>query len=147
LFIPERLNDSSYAHELAMAVVFTSPFLCLGDNPRHYLDSEARDVLKALPSVWDQTIVLPQSEIGQLAAFARRKGNQWFIGVINDTTPRQEKINLSFLGGGNFKLVVLADSPDRNDAFMRKTATVTRKDILTLPLRKDGGYVAWLVPE
>src|ERR1039458_8316404 len=113
LLIPGRLNGSSFAHELAMAIVFTSPYLCMGDNPKHYLDSEACDVLKALPAVWDQTLVLPQSKIGQLAAFARRHGDQWFIGVINNTTPRREQIDLNFLGKGNFKFIELADSPKR----------------------------------
>ncbi|HET7624292.1 MAG TPA: glycoside hydrolase family 97 catalytic domain-containing protein, partial [Verrucomicrobiae bacterium] len=147
LFIPKRLDGSSFAHELAMAVVYTSPFLCMGDNPQHYLDSAAADVLKALPAVWNETRVLPKSKIGEIAAFARRHGNQWFIGVINGTMPRRETVVLNFLGKGNYKLVELADSPDRNDAFARSERIVTRKDTLTLPLRKDGGYVAWLVPE
>jgi alpha-glucosidase len=147
LLIPERLKGSSYAHELAMPVIFTSPYLCMGDNPKHYLESEASDVLKALPSVWDETIVLPPSEIGQLAVYARRHGNQWFIGALNNTQPRQVQISLDFLGSGGFKLVELADDPDREAAFARRTATVTRSDSLILPLRKDGGYVAWLVPQ
>jgi len=146
LLIPKRLNGSSFAHELAMPIVFTSPYLCMGDNPTNYLNSVAVDVLKALPSVWDETRVLPDSEIGQLAIYARRNGNQWFIGVINDFTPRREQINLSFLGQGQYKLVELADDGERNDAFVRTERVVTAKDALTLPLRKDGGYVAWLKP-
>ena len=146
LLIPRRLNGSSYAHELSMAVIFTSPFLCMGDNPTNYLQSEAADVIKALPAVWDETRVLPSSEIGQLAIFARRHGNQWFIGALNDLTPRRESVALTFLGSGNYKLVELADSPERNDAFVRSERQVMRADRLTLPLRKDGGYVAWLVP-
>jgi alpha-glucosidase len=146
LLIPQRLNGSSYAHELAMAIVFTSPFLCLGDNPGNYLHSAAADVFKALPPVWDETFVLPDSRIAQLAAFARRRGDQWFVGVINDTTPRRETVSLNFLGQGNYKLVELADDPERNDAFVRTERAVTRKDSLVLPLRRDGGYVAWLVP-
>lgn len=146
LLIPQRLNGSSYAHELAMAVVFTSPFLCLGDNPGNYLHSAAADVFKALPPVWDETFVLPDSKIGQLAAFARRHGEQWFIGVINDTTPRRETVRLNFLGKGSYKLVELADDPERNDAFVRSERAVTREDNLVLPLRRDGGYVAWLAP-
>lgn len=102
-------------------------------------------MLKALPPVWDETIVLPGSEIGEQAAFARRRGDEWFIGVINDQMPRREDLSLKFLGGGNFKLVELADSPGRNDTLVRTERTVTAKDSLTLPLRKDGGYVAWLV--
>jgi alpha-glucosidase len=144
LLMPDRLKGSSYAHELAMAVVFTSPFLCLGDNPTNYLNSKAIDLIKVLPSTWDETIVLPFSEIGGQAAFARRHGNDWFIGVVNDQTPRRESISLKFLGDGKFKLVELADSPERNDLFVRDERTVTAKDLLPLPLRNDGGYVAWL---
>lgn len=146
LFIPKRLNGSSFAHELSMAVVYTSPFLCMGDNPTNYLNSVAVDVIKALPPVWDETVVLPNSEIGELAAFARRRNDQWFIGAINDLTPRNETVSLKFLGAGNYKLVELADNPERNDAFVRKERVVSSKDTLTLPMRKDGGYVAWLVP-
>jgi len=90
--------------------------------------------------------VLPFSEIGEQAAFARRHGKEWFIGVINNQMPRRENILLKFLGAGNYKLVELADSPERNDVFARTERTVTAKDSLTLPLRRDGGYVAWLVP-
>ncbi len=146
LFMADRLKGSSYAHELAMAVVFTSPYLCMGDNPTNYLNSVAVDVLKALPPVWDETRVLPASEIGELSLFARRSGEQWFIGGINDLTPRREKISLNFLGKGAYQLVELADSPDRNDAFVRTERKVTSKDMLHVPLRKDGGYVAWLRP-
>jgi alpha-glucosidase len=147
LLIPKRLNGSSFAHELAMPIVFTSPFLCLGDNPTNYLNSAAADVLRALPSVWDETRVLPGSEIGELAAFARRKGDQWFVGVLNDLTPRRPTVALDFLGQGKFRLVELADDPERNDNFIRTERSVTRRDTLVLPLCKDGGYVAWLVPQ
>ncbi|MGC3957789.1 MAG: glycoside hydrolase family 97 catalytic domain-containing protein [Verrucomicrobiota bacterium] len=146
MFMADRLKGSSYAHELAMAIVFTSPYLCFGDNPTNYLNSVAVDVLKALPAVWEETRVLPGSEIGELAAFARRHGDQWFIGAINDLTPRRESVSLGFLAKGDYRLVELADAPDRHDAFVRSERIVTRKDTLTLPLRKDGGYVAWLVP-
>lgn len=144
LLMPDRLNGSSYAHEMAMAVVFTSPFLCMGDNPGHYLNSAALDVVEALPSTWDETVVLPVSEIGEQAAFLRRHENDWFVGIINDQMPRRESIPLKFLGKGKFKLVELADSPERNDVFVRNERTVTAKDLLTCPLRKDGGYIAWL---
>lgn len=146
ILIPDRLHGSSYAHELAMAIVFTSPFLCMGDSPTNYLHCAAADVLKALPADWDETRVLPDSKIGQLAAFARRRGNQWFIGAINDTMPRRETVSLNFLGKGDYKLVELADNPERDDAFVRTERMVTRQNTLTMPLRKDGGYVAWLVP-
>ena len=36
-------------------------------------------MIKSIPSVWDETIVLPPSEIGEIAVFARRHGDRWFL--------------------------------------------------------------------
>lgn len=146
LLFPDRLKGSSYPHELAMAVVFTSPYLCMGDDPRRYLDSEARDVLMALPPTWDETIVLPGNEIGRLAGFARRKDDQWFVGVINGPTRRKMSIALEFLGDDDYRIIELADNPHQNDAFARREFPAKRGDSLTAELRADGGYVAWIVP-
>lgn len=141
-----RLDGASFAHELAMAVLDPSEFLCLGDNPKSYLNSRAVDMIKALPSVWDETVVLPGSEIGKTAAFARRRGDEWFIAVLNG--PEHDgTVPLTFLGPGTYKLVELADDPGRNDAFARSERTATSGDTLNFHLRKDGGYVAWLRKE
>jgi hypothetical protein len=97
--------------------------------------------------MWNETHVLPDSQIVRLAAFARHSGDQWFIGVINDTMPHRETVSLSLLGQGDYKLVELADNiAERDAAFVHTESKVTRKNSLTLPLCKDGGYVAWLVP-
>ena len=146
LIDPKKLNGCSLAYEVAMGVVYTSPYLCYGDNPKRYLESPAVDVLKNLPSIWDETQVLPCSRIGELAAFARRNQKQWFIGMINGDNAHTETIPLTFLGIGDYRLVELADSPSNNDAFVRSERVVTRSDTLRAPLRKDGGYVAWLQP-
>ena len=147
LFDPKRLNGASLAHELAQAVVFTSPYLCYGDNPKRYLESEAVEVMKNMPSLWDETRVLPASRVGSLAAFARRNQKQWFIGMINGENAHEESVPLTFLGIGNYRLVELSDSPDANAAFVRKERVVSSLDTLKATLRKDGGYVAWLQPE
>ena len=83
VFNPKELRGYTWPRELAQAVVFTSPFLCYADHPTNYLNNPALDVMKAIPSVWDETVVLPGSEIGKCVAFARRGGKQWFIGVMN----------------------------------------------------------------
>ena len=74
VFNPKELRGYTWARELAQAIVFTSPFLCYADHPQNYLNNPAVDVMKAIPSTWDETMVLPGSEIGKCAAFARRKG-------------------------------------------------------------------------
>ena len=139
----DKLNGSTMTHELAMSVVFTSPLLCMGDRPQHYLDSPAADLLKGLPCTWDETIVLPGSEVGSVAAFARRKGDDWFIGVIN-AAEGDFVINTDFLGNRAYQLVEFLDVAGKNDQLDRKESLINGGDSLSLRLSKDGGYVAWL---
>ena len=146
LINPKKLSGCSVAYEVAMGVVYTSPYLCYGDNPKQYLESPAVEVLKNMPSVWDETQVLPGSRIGELAAFARRNQKQWFIGMVNGDNAHEESVPLTFLGIGDYRLVELEDSPETNNVVVRRERIVTRSDTLKAPLRKDGGYVAWLQP-
>ena len=119
VFNPVELRGYTWAHELAQAIVFTSPFLCYADHPTNYLNNPALDVMKAIPSVWDETVVLPGSEIGKCAAFARRSGKTWFIGVINGGETTTLDFPLDFLGRGKFQMTQLGDAPDRGDAWQR----------------------------
>jgi alpha-glucosidase len=141
-FRPGKLGGSSWTRELAQAIVYTSPFLCYGGSPEDYLAHPALDVLKSIPATWDETRVLPDSEIGRTAAFARRSGHDWFVGVVNGNEARPFRINLDFLGKGRFRADSLADSSEKNDAFVRTWRVVSSRDNLTFGLRRDGGFVA-----
>jgi alpha-glucosidase len=141
-FRSDRLGGSSLAHELAQAVVYTSPFLCYSGSPENYLGNPALNVLRSIPPTWDETRVLPDSEIGRTAAFARRKRNDWFIGVVNGNDERPFRVNLGFLGQGRFRADLLADQSERNDAFNRTSRVVSSRDSLSFDLRRDGGFVA-----
>jgi alpha-glucosidase len=146
VFNPKELRGFTWSRELAQAVVFTSPFLCYADHPTNYLNNPALDVMKTIPSVWDETVVLPGSAIGKCAAFARRTGRQWFIGVINAGEPTTLDLPLDFLGRGQYHLIQLGDAPDRDDAWQRGEKTVRRGDSVRLVLRPGGGCVCQLSP-
>jgi alpha-glucosidase len=146
VFNPKELRGYTWPRELAQAIVFTSPFLCYADHPTNYLNNPALDVLKAIPSVWDETVVLPGSEIGKCAAFARRSGKQWFIGVINGGQATTLNLPLNFLGRGKYKMIQLGDAPDRDDAWQREEKTVRRGDSVHLVLRPGGGGVCQMSP-
>ncbi len=146
VFNPKELRGYTWARELAQAIVFTSPFLCYADHPTNYLNNPALDVLKAIPATWDETIVLPGSEIGKCVAFARRKGKQWFIGVMNGAEAVTLDIPLNFLGRGEYRMIQLGDAPDRDDAWQREDKPVRRTDRVRLALRAGGGCVMQLNP-
>ena len=145
-FRVEELRGNSYAHELAQAVVYTSPLFVYSGSPADYLASEALGLMKTIPPVWDETIVLPGSEVGEVAAYARRRGTDWFIAVVNGSTARALEVSLKFLGRGAYKLDQFADDPAKNDAWAHSQATMKRGDKLTINLRADGGFIARLTP-
>ncbi len=82
-------GKTTYTHQLALLYLFNSPFQCIAENPMMLLNDKKYTtilpLLKTLPVTWDETIVLPGSSIGKMAAFARRKGNDWYVAVINGT--------------------------------------------------------------
>ncbi len=144
VFNPAELLGYTWPREIAQAIVFTSPFLCYADHPENYLKNPALDILKAIPSIWDETIVLNDSEIGKCAAFARRKGNTWFIGIINGSDKKDIDVPLSFLSGGSYTLNAYEDDADRGDGIVKKISTVRKSDHIKLSLRPAGGFVAKL---
>jgi len=146
VFNPKELRGFTWARELAQAIVFTSPFLCYADHPTNYLNNPALDVLKTIPSTWDETIVLPGSDIGKCAAIARRTGNTWFIGVINGPDSTTLDFPLNFIKRGKYHMIRLGDAPNRDDAWQREEKSVERSDVVQLSLRPGGGCVMKLNP-
>lgn len=146
-FFNDKLGTTTYAHQLAMAFVLTSPLTHLADDPARYIESPARDVIAALPTVWDETVVLPDSRIGTLAVFARRAGKRWFLAVVHGGgASRTLPIALSFLGDGSYEAVLLGDVMDDPAAFDRRERTATSVETLDIHLRPGGGFVGMFTP-
>ena len=144
-FNPEKLRGTSFAHQLATTIVFTSPVTHWADQPDNYLASIAVDVIKKIPTCWDETRVLPGSSIGEIAAFARRKGENWYVGVLNGGDERNFKIDLSFLGTGHYETVTFSDDLKRPDDLLRQEMVLDDNATLTTVMHAGGGYVAQLI--
>ncbi|MGN0876137.1 MAG: glycoside hydrolase family 97 catalytic domain-containing protein [Kiritimatiellia bacterium] len=145
VFNPCELVGYTWAHELAQGIVFSAPFLCFGDYPENYLKSAAVDLMRELPSVYDETRVLPGSDIGQCVALAKRAGDDWYVAIENGANPRQLKIALGFLGAGDYELLSFGDKRGgHSDDWRKETRAVTAKDTLDVRMKPLGGYVARL---
>jgi alpha-glucosidase len=147
VFSPERRKDTSWAHQVATVVVFTSPVMVYGGHPRSLLQSPVAELIKSIPAVWDETRVLPASAIGEVAAYARRSGSRWFLGVLNGPSPRALRLDLSFLGPGRYRALLVRDRADDAAAVQLEEGERTRADRLDLPLREGGGFVARFVED
>jgi alpha-glucosidase len=137
----ERRRDSTVAHQIASLAVFSSPLLTIAANPQSILNSPAVDVIKSIPAVWDETIVLPGSEIGELVLYARRTGETWFLAVMCGPQARSVKVPLSFLGTGSYRASLVRDEGDGSTVAVT-SRTHQRTDALSLDLRAGGGVVA-----
>jgi alpha-glucosidase len=144
----KRIGETSWAHQIATAIVFTSPLLVYGADPTSMLDNPSVELIKSIPSTWDETIVLPQSAIGELAVFARRKGNTWFIAAINGPTSKQVTINLSFLGKGDTYVAnIIRDDKAGQQTAKQEQIKVIKNQSINIDLNAAGGFVAQLVKQ
>src|SRR5262249_29625304 len=135
----ERRRETSWAHQIASAVILTSPLLVYGAHPKSILENPAADVIKSIPSVWDETIALPMSEIGELAVFARRHGNNWFLAIMNGATARVVRVGMSFLGNTRYQAALVRDRQDDAAALVIEHVPVDKSDVLTIELRAGAG--------
>lgn len=140
---PEEIavGGYSWAHEMSQAIVFLSPVLHFSDHYSYYLESPMRDLLSAVPTIWDETLVLPCTEMGKVVAYARRKGNDWWIGVMNGDQPREISISLDFLKKKG-KAALVYDDATRLDGVKREDRDVSPQETLRMKLRPGGGFVA-----
>lgn len=130
----------SWAHEFAQCIVFLSPVTHFSDHYSYYLESPFVDLLKAVPTVWDETLVLPCTEMGDVVAYARRKGNEWWVGVMNGDQAREVDIPLDFLKKQK-NGVLLFDNQEELASVVREDRKVSRKEVLKVRLRAGGGFV------
>ncbi len=107
-------GPTTWAHQLATLILFDSPMQVVAEYPGFLLaDLKVRpalDFIKSFPVVWDETVVLPGSTVGELAAMARRAGDQWYVGFINGDEPKTFTLRLNdFLSRGRYEAVIFSD--------------------------------------
>jgi len=136
-----RRANTTWTHQIATAAVFTSPLLTYGAQPANILKNPGVEMIKSIPAVWDETIVLPVSQIGEIAAFARRSGDTWFLAILNGIVTRTVQVPLSFLGQGQYRAMLIRDDKDNDAALQIENETLNQKDTLSVDLRAGGGFV------
>jgi alpha-glucosidase len=115
--------------------------LVYGAHPKNILENPAAELIKNIPSVWDETIALPTCEIGELAAFARRRGSTWFLAIMNGPTGKNLHVPLSFLSGGESQAMLVRDLPDEPAAVKIEKIAVKPRESLVIELRPGGGFI------
>ena len=142
--VPRCLNEVSICHMLASAIIYNSAFFTVSEDPSilkaHGLDS----FVSPLPVIWNETHVLPGSKIGELAIFARRSADTWYLAVFNGSQG-EKNINLpfSFLSGGKkYEAELYTDDLADQRGFNRVKICITGADSADIAMRPSGGFAA-----
>lgn len=139
---------STRCHMLAMYVVLESYLGMICDTPEAYEGQPGFEFLQTVPTIWDKTVV-PDASVNEYVTVARRHGEDWYVGAINNSQARQVEMGLDFLGKGKYKVTFYKDAKDTDphpNHLVKETFTVTAKDKITLPLASDGGAAMHIQP-
>lgn len=128
---------TTHAHQLAQSVVFTSAMHHFADSAAAYETWVGRHLLTAVPTVWDESILL-EGFPDDYATIARRSGSEWFVGSVADGA-RTATVPLSFLGSGSYVATLFADGDSDRDV-VTEVFEVTAETVLSLPTRTHGGF-------
>ncbi len=139
---------TSYGHELALGVLFESGLQHLADRPEGYysLPDAPKELLKNLPTVWDDTRLL-DGYPGKEIVMARRNARNWYIaGISAEMREKKKNIKLDFLDGNTkYKMLLIADGKHDKE-FAVSYAVVDKTGTVDVKLLRRGGFVVLLTP-
>ena len=133
-------KKTTYAHQLALPIVYYSPlqFLYWYDAPSAYQGEEELLLWDGMPTVWDESICIDGAP-GLYIVQARRKGDVWYVGVLNTNGARDLTITTGdFLRRGTYTMDLYTDDPS--------LATRTNVRHETIELRSGHEFILHLQP-
>ena len=132
------------AAELSKFVIYESPLTVVCDHPDNILNQPGSDFLKIVPTTWDD-IKFIGGYPGDYVAIAKRTGDKWFLGVMNNSIGKTVELNLSFLPAGTYEAETWSDTKnsDKEPKELKKsTISIKSPGTYKVTMAKDGGFVA-----
>jgi alpha-glucosidase len=131
------------AAELSKFVIYESPLTVVCDHPDNILNQPGSDFLKIVPTTWDD-IKFAGGYPGDYVAIAKRSGDKWFLGVMNNSIGKSVELNLSFLPAANYEAEIWSDTKtsDKEPKDLKKSIiSIKSPGTLKVTMAKDGGFV------
>jgi len=139
-------HATSYGHELALSVVFESGIQHLADRPDgyHSLPKQAKDFLKVVPNVWDDTKLI-NGYPGRDLTLLRQRNDTFYLGGINgENRSKRTTIKLDFLPAGKtYTLRLIADG-EHDKSFSISERRVDHTSPIDVWMLRRGGFAAML---
>jgi alpha-glucosidase len=137
------------AAELSKFIIYESPLTVVCDHPENILNKPGADFLRIVPTVWDDIKFLGGYPADHVA-IARRDGNKWFVGILNNSKAKTIDLDLGFLQIGEYTMNSWADSK-KSDRYPSEVLAYSKKvksgQIVKIDLAKNGGFAAVIYPK
>jgi alpha-glucosidase len=133
-----------------MAAVYYSPIQTLFwyDKPSMSKGEPELEFWDSIPTTWDETKVL-QGKPGEYVTTARRSGDKWFIGTLNNITAKTIKVSFDFLPKNKkYRATIYSDDEAIKTATKVKVEQKIVKggDVMEVNLKASGGQAMMLQP-
>ena len=136
----ENPRITTYAHELALPIIFESGWVAMADRPRMYLNSPAKAMLQQMQATWDESRLI-DGYPGEFVCIARRHGNDWYVAAINASEEREISISLDFLKAGEYDITVYKDHAEEPLTNIEiKEEKINSAESFKIKLQKNGGF-------
>jgi hypothetical protein len=144
---PRAPHLTTYAHELALTVIFESGVLNIADKPEAILAQPGAvvDFLKRVPVVWDDTWFIDGFPT-DFVILARKSGNRYYVaGISGKNEARRFSFSLDFLENQAYEAQIFSDG-QQSTTFNIGKSGVQKGDTVTLDVLPAGGFVMVLEP-
>ena len=146
-YSPETPHLTSYAHELALSVVFQCGIQHIADRIEglQQVPEDVAGFLKTVPVSWDETFFI-DGYPGRCMVLARRKGDVYYVAGINGEFAEKSKaLDLSFLGDQEYRMQLFTDGRTSR-SFGSIEETVNHDSKINVKLLSAGGFAGTLKP-
>jgi alpha-glucosidase len=144
-FNDNRLKNTK-GHQLALPVVLFSPWQTLYwyDKPDSYTDRAPVEFWKDVPTTWDESKIIDGTP-GEFVITARRKQNEWYVGVITNNKARKINLKTDFLQPQkNYTAIIYEDNA--TGRVTKRLVNINNTSTLNLTLLAKGGAAIRIVP-
>jgi alpha-glucosidase len=132
----------THAYQMAQTVVYEAGIQIYAERHDRLRAFAGVEFLKNVPSAWDEIRFL-DGYPGSHAIYARRKGQDWFIGGMTDP-PRTARVALGFLSKDiSYQAQLYQDGATKTNLVM-ETKALTHDSRLEIPMLQNGGFAVLL---
>ena len=137
------LQRTSWAHQLALSVIFESGIQHIMDAPGNLTNNIAKFFLETLPVAWDDTKCL-EADLDKFISIARKKNDDWYLATLTNDS-RIVEFPLAFLSPDKkYNAYIYKDGECPSEIKFEYIENLGRDDKLTLSLLNTGGAVVHL---